>query len=459
MGGGQQATQPSLTDTTRVWKPTTAIDMSRRWLFVLFSFSCVLWLTTRPHNPPSDVLALARAPLVDVHSLTAILPLIPSTLPDLDELLAPFLVSTGILYEVAIVCPHALVADIHRQLRVVLSNAPLGHPKVSLYPWSGHTHHHQASLELVARVKTQWVLLLDEHGFKQTAECDRAYLLHPRAVHLPVGPRGFAGSSHSWSRLSPSDRVQSAVFLVPPFVASSSLLANAPLTSPSSAWSTLGNYVAKSTLGSFGGIVIGADILDTVACKPRTAIGVTFPNEESDVDPDSRILADITSVPISAKGFFVLAFPRKEDLRNFIPATCKLHNQGYTVLAYLYDTVDNAGFSSVVVERNCAIPCFQRSKGTLGFSDWLNSLGSVPDIVIGLDHQDFVSSTFSLLLEEPPFLNTTLMRLPRLELPYTEWIGTLTLHELRRSSFLSHRLILTLLCETQIGTSPKLHSV
>ncbi|KAH0836517.1 hypothetical protein J3R83DRAFT_8156 [Lanmaoa asiatica] len=51
--------------------------------------------------------------------------------------------------------------------------------------------------------------------------------------------------------------------------------------------------------------------------------------------------------------------------------------------------------------------------------------------MIGLDHQDLVSSTFSLILQRPPFLNTTLMRLPRLELPYTEWIGTLTLHELR----------------------------
>lgn len=417
--------------------------MPRSRLFGLFALLCILWLTTRSPSPPSDVLAPAQAPFVDVHSLTVVLPLISSTLTALDELLDPFLVSTNILYEVAIVCSHSLVADVHRKLRVVLSNAPLGHPKVSLYPYPGLTHHLQASLKLIARVKTQWVLLLDEHGFKQVAECDKAYLLHPRAVHLPVGPRGFAGSSHNWSQLSPSDHVQPAAFLVPPFVAPSGLLAGAPLTSASSlVWPVLGDYIAKSTLGSFGGIVIGADILDTVACNPSTAFDITFPDEESDDDPDSSTFADLGSLPISPKGFFVLAFPRKEDLRDFTPATCKLHHQGYSVLAYLYDTVNETEPSGVVNERNCTIPYFQRSKETPSFSDWLNSLGSVPDIVIGLDHQDLVSSTFSLILEQPPFLNTTLMRLPRLELPYTEWMGTLTLHELRRSSFFSHGLIL-----------------
>lgn len=411
-----------------------------RWLFVLFAFLCIHWITTRSPSPPTDtVLAPAQAPLVDVHSLTVVLPLISSTLAGLDELLAPFLVSTNIVYEVAIVCPHPLVTDVHLKLRVALSNAPLGHPKVSLYPWSGLTHHHQASLEVIARVKTHWVLLLDENGFRQTAECDRAYLLHPRAVHLPVGPRGFVGSSKNWFQLSPSDHGQLATFLVPPFVSPSSLLAKAPLTSPSSlVWPVLGNFIAKSSLGSFGGIVIGTDILDKVACNPRTAFDMTFPDVESNDDPDSRPVADLGPLPISPKGFFVLAFPRREDLRNFIPAACKLHRQGYTILAYLYDTVDEPESSGVVNENNCTIPYFQRSNETPSFSDWLTSLGSVPDIVIGLDHQDFVSSTFSLILEQPPFLNTTLMRLPRLELPYTEWMGTLPLHELRCSSFLSH---------------------
>ena len=298
-------------------------------------------------------------------------------------------------------------------------------------------HHHQASLNVIARVKTQWVLLLDEHAFMQVAECDRAYLVRPRAVHLPVGPRGFAGSSPNWSQLSPSDRIQPAAFLVPPFVAPSTLLAGAPLTSPPSlVWPALGTYIEKSTLGLFGGIVIGTDI---ATCNPRTEFDATFPDEESDDHSGSR---DLGPLAISPKGFLILAFPRKEDLRNFIPATCKLHHQGYTVLAYLYDTIHDPQLSGVVDERNCTVPHFQRSKEAPSLSDWLASLGSVPDIVIGLDHQDLVSSTFSLILEQPPFLNTTLIRLPRRELPYTEWIGTLTLYQLRRSSSLFHRLTL-----------------
>lgn len=376
-----------------------------RWLFVLVLF--LLWFTA---SPP------AQTPFVEDQSLTVVLPVIHSTLPRLDHLLAPFLVSTTIIYEVAIVCPQTLVSDAHRKLRTVLSNATLGHPKVSLYPWSGLVHHHQASLDVIARVKTQWILLLDERAFNQVAECDRAYLVHPRAAHLPVGPRGFAGSS----QLSRSDRAQPAAFLVPPFVAPSALLASAPLASPPSVWPALGTYIAKSTLGSFGGIILGT-------CSPMTESG---PDEES---------GDDDLAPISPKGFFILAFPRKEDLKNFIPATCKLRHQGYTVLAYLYDSIDEPG---VVDERNCTVPYVHRSKEAPSLSDWLPSLGSVPDIVIGLDHQDLVSSTFALMLQQPPFLNTTLIRLPRSELPYTEWIGTLTLYQLRRSSSLSHKLIL-----------------
>ncbi|KAG6374837.1 hypothetical protein JVT61DRAFT_4222 [Boletus reticuloceps] len=397
------------------------MSLLSRWLLVLFAVLYFLWLSTHKastHGPAIHV------PFVEDHSLTVILPVIQSTVASLDHLLAPFLVTTTIIMEVAIVCPNSLVPDVHRKLRIILSNATRGHPRVSLYPWSGVTHHHQASVEAIARIKTQWVLLLDEHGFKQVAECDRAYLVHPRAVHLPVGPRGFTGSALNWSQLSSSDRIQPAAFLVPPFVVPSNLLARPLLTTPPSLfWPALGTYVAKSTLGLFGGIVIGADILNKVDCNPTTTNG-------SDDDPDSRTLVDPSSLPIS-DGFFVLAFPNKEDLKNFIPATCKLHHKGYTVLAYLYDTIDEAEFSGTVNDRNCTVPYFRRSKETAGLSDWLNSLGFIPDIVIGLDHQDLVSSTFSLILELPPFLNTTLIRLPRRELPYTEWIGTLTLDELR----------------------------
>lgn len=407
---------------------------ARRTLLVISAILSLLWLTTRPSS--NDV-QLEHAPFVEDHSLSVILPVIPSTIASLDELLAPFLAPTTILYEVVIVCPHSLVTDIHRKLRVNLSNAAPDHPKMSLYPWSGLTHRHQAFLQVIAQVNTQYILLLDEHGFKGISECNRAYLLHPRALHIPAGPRGFTRSSHHWAQLSPSSRAQPAAFLIPPFIAPSGLLSKALLTSsPSLDWPSVGNYIAKSTLAPFGGIVIGTDIY-TVAWNTGTESDMTFPDKESVDVLNSHASSGLGSMSISSRGFFVLAFPRGEDLRDFIPATCKLRHQGYTVLAYIYDPES----SGVVVESNCSIPYFEHPKETPSFSDWLISLGSVPDIIVGLDHQDPVSSTFSLMLERPPFLNTTLLRLPRLELPYTEWIGTLTLHELRRSSLSLHRLV------------------
>lgn len=393
--------------------------MPRHSLLLVLATLCLVWLTTRP----SGTLEPAQAPFVEDHSLSVVLPVIPSTLAGLDELLAPFLVTSTTIYEVAIICPHSLTADIHRRLPLILSNAALGHPKVTLYPWSGFMHHHQAALQTIARIKTHFTLLLDEHGLNQIAECDRAYLLYPRVVNLPTGPIGFAGSRPNWSQLSPSDREQPAVFLVPPFVAPSSVLAEVPLNSHSLDWSSVGNYIAETTSSSFGGIVIGKN--DAGACNTTIKSNTTSSDE----------ILGPGSIPTSLEGFIVLAFPHKEDFREFIPAACKLRHHGYIVSAYIYDPQS----SVIAIESNCTLPYVERSKDTPGFSDWLNSLGSVPDVVIGLDHRDLVSSTFALILEQPPFLNTTLMRLPRLQLPYTEWIGTLTLHELRRSFIFFHR--------------------
>ncbi|KAH0836518.1 hypothetical protein J3R83DRAFT_8157 [Lanmaoa asiatica] len=249
-----------------------------RWLFVLLAFLYFVWLTTRSHSPPSDALDLAQAPFVEDHSLTVVLPLISSTLGSLDQLLAPFLVSTRILYEVAIVCPHSLVADIHRKLRIVLSNAPLGHPKVSLYPCKFFSSMNTVSSKLPNAT---------EHIWSTRVHC--ICLLDPADSRdrLIIGLSSRPPIVH--------DQQQ---FLVPPFVAPSSLLARAPLTFPaSSVWSALGNYIAKSTLGSFGGIVIGADIMDTMTCNARAEFDITFSDEESDDNPDPRTLADLGSVP------------------------------------------------------------------------------------------------------------------------------------------------------------------
>ncbi|KAF9218498.1 hypothetical protein BS17DRAFT_762234 [Gyrodon lividus] len=390
-----------------------------------------------PHIGPSlDGAVVLSAPPVGEHSLTVILPVISSTLSSLDVNLAPFLVSTNTVYEVSVICPDTLVSETRRRLRFILSKAPHEHPKVSLYPWTGLMNHHQASLAAVSGSKTDWVLLLDEFAFQEVTGCDRDYLVNPRALQLPAGPRGLAGSSCNSSQLLPPGRLQAAAYLIPPFVAQSSLLVGVPLPSPSaSVWAAVGEHIAHSRPDMTGGLVIGPDTFDQTSCDMKVETEITFSDDGIDENEDRRdddIQVNSVSVPAYEEGFFALAFPRKEDLRKFAPVACNLHRRGYTLSAFLYDTTDaDIDFPSALKGRGCTIPYFQRSNEILNFSDWLDSLTSVPDIVIGLDHQDFVSATFSLTLERPPYLNITLIRLPRSELPHTEWMGTLTLRELR----------------------------
>ncbi|KIJ20676.1 hypothetical protein PAXINDRAFT_106349 [Paxillus involutus ATCC 200175] len=298
--------------------------------------------------------------------------------------------------------------------------------------------HHQASLAAVSRAKTEWVLLLDEFAFQEVTEDDRTYLLNPRALQLPAGPRGFAPLSRNSSQLLPAGRLQPADYLVPPFVAQSNLLI-VPLPSPLAlVWAALGEHIAQSRLDMIGGFVIGPDIFAQASCDLKMETEDVSSDDGIDGNEDHRdddVPANLRSVPAPNESFIALVFPCEEDLRKFAPVACNLRHRGYSLSAFLYDTTDaDVDSSSVLKAKDCIIPYFQRSNEIPNFSDWLDSLTSVPDIVIGLDHQDFVSATFSLTLERPPYLNITLIRLPRSDLPHTEWMGMLTLQELRRST-------------------------
>ncbi|KIJ65143.1 hypothetical protein HYDPIDRAFT_153126, partial [Hydnomerulius pinastri MD-312] len=389
-----------------------------------------------PDAPPSlnEELSAAihDAPSVCKHSLTVILPVIPETLSVLEETLAPFLISSDVLYEVAVICPDPLLLETRRALRSMLSMAPYEHSDVSVYPWYGLVNHHQAVLAAVPRSKTEWTLLLDENGFQKIAESDRAYLLNPRALSFPVGSLGFTDLSSNSSLLPRTVQFQPAAYLIPPFVAQSSLLAGVPPPShPSLIWSALGEYVAQSRLDMIGGVVIGRTDLNRISRHSREAISDGLSEDQlakNEVDGYS----DTDALPIGAPGVFALAFPHNEDLKNFMSVVCKLQRRGYAMFAFLYGTLDTDSiFSDVLDESGCVVDYIWRSDDISTFSDWLDSLPSVPDVVIGLDHQDFTSATFLLTLERRPYLNTTLIRLPRADLPYSEWMGTLTLQELR----------------------------
>lgn len=133
-----------------------------------------------------------------------------------------------------------------------------------------------------------------------------------------------------------------------------------------------------------------------------------------------------------SNGFISLAFSTMVDLGHFGPAVCKLQQQGYAISTFLYDVdVMNIKKPDVFV-KGCSIDYLTRSD-VATLSEWLDTLPTTPDVIIGLTEKDDISITFPMVLQRPRYLNTSLIRLPQAVLPHTEWMGALALEELRSS--------------------------
>ena len=104
--------------------------------------------------------------LIELGSLTAILPVTHDSLPGLEALLTTFLGRGPSLREVIVTCPEAIRSEIRRVLRnTVTTFGEHSHPDFSLRPWVGQLDQSVAVMRAASQVTTGWMLLLDE---KQT---------------------------------------------------------------------------------------------------------------------------------------------------------------------------------------------------------------------------------------------------------------------------------------------------
>ncbi|KIJ58377.1 hypothetical protein HYDPIDRAFT_34248 [Hydnomerulius pinastri MD-312] len=177
-----------------------------------------------------------------------------------------------------------------------------------------------------------------------------------------------------------------------------------------------------------GGVVIGYTDLNRISRHSKEAICDGL-SEDQLAENEEVSYSGADALPIDAPAVFALEFPH-EDLQNVMPIACKLQHTGYVISAFLYRTSDaDSTFSDVPNESGCVVVYIRRSHEISPFSDWLDSLPCVGDVVTGLDYQDFTSATFSLTLEGRLYLDTTLMILFSPPIPgvhdpeRTPWMG------------------------------------
>ncbi|KAG1850651.1 hypothetical protein F4604DRAFT_1592745 [Suillus subluteus] len=370
-------------------------------------------------------------PPIENHSLTAILPILSHSFEGLEVLLSPFLVPSDTIREVILICPQIILSDARRVLKKILSYSDtVDHPNLSLLPYTSSSIYNTTLTSAVFRVRTEWVLVLDNHGLQGLSSGQQAYLLSPLSISLPVGPNGFLRFFANSTRILATSDLEPAEYLIPPFVAPTHLF---PRTfshlADSDPWLAFGVHVAKTHLEMIGGLVLPSDISNLNCCEQNSRLP-SLEMTQIEHNPTGIISADNDDrTRKSTSGHFVLVVPQLEDLYAFMPVICRLQSIGHIVSALLYQvsSSDTMHCSS----EDCTLQCSTLSHTAPTFHGWLDSLDALPDVVLALDVQDFLSVTFTMVLSHEPYSKTTLIRLPRADIPHSDWIGSLTLLELR----------------------------
>ncbi|KAJ7634165.1 hypothetical protein DFH06DRAFT_1100660, partial [Mycena polygramma] len=383
-----------------------------RWLVpFLFAFYVFLSipeqdLDVRPSNKgaltfSSEALELVDAAVVEPGSLTAVFPVTSTTLSSLRNTLSSLSSPSSCVAKVLVVCPEPLLAQARAAIRQAVRDASESdkHPDISLYPWSGDPT--AGVLHAATDVFTKWLLLLNHAGFVGLSDRTREMLLCPVAADLPIGPRGFVGSLGNSSCAPPSPETRPASYLLPPFVLPSSLIQEIHED-----WSDLGHAVSQARSDWLGGVVRGFGDPDSHWCGA--------PRNPTPAPKD----------PISTSGgVFVFLLPSTDDLHFILQLVCRLHEHGHSVKILLYSESQTAfGLRETYPSCHLQYDTIRNDERRVFrmIDDWLARLGREPDVIFTVNEP----ATLPVRSER-----ATIIRIPRNDLMYVHWMGSLSLPE------------------------------
>lgn len=431
------------------------------WLLSAFLSSPVVLQNLSPElehhfqNPPLllDLKMLSLDASLDYlpsGTLSAILPILPTTLGDMKDLLDPFLNFNSRfspLREVIIVCPQSAVAEVRRELQAMFSSEGVD-LHVSLRPWPWQQTHadvQTAVLGFAAEVTTEWVLIMDENGLKRTTKLERSALLRPPNVTMPLGPHGLALNDYvpltsQWGLLQP------AHYLCPPFVMPS-FIAHAPNLNNKNGniWTNLGSYVSEHRADAVGGLRLRTSGSSSVQLDQPVSIDSSL---DWHIPLHEGILNDTVIAPsigdLSRTTDFVFLLQELDDLQRVSSLICRLltgeSRPNLWVLIYEnpYPSPNALGWKSAVFKSDACPIDYDILTGKQPFSsasstalmNWLRGRSRLAQIVFTHKEMDPLVS-FLIFQHDSIFSEATIISMPRKDLEYTDWMSSLTITELK----------------------------
>ncbi|KAF7294465.1 Succinate dehydrogenase [ubiquinone] iron-sulfur subunit, mitochondrial [Mycena kentingensis (nom. inval.)] len=380
----------------------------RRVLLAFFLFALYIFYSRGDKPPETDwthILDETQVARPHTASLGAVLAATRSSLPILKDTLASLIGPSSCVTKVLVICPESLVA----QTRVVIQQTVRDQsnhqqPDVALHPIPGSRSTVSAGdlFKASARLGTEVerVLLLDGEGLDGLSRRTRDMLLCPTATKLPLGPRGFDASNHSC--VAPSVNAQVAAYLLPPFTVPATLLQD-----PGESWAAMGDLVSQKY--SVGGIIQSFGDEDTNYCGPPVQT-----QQPQVLDTQTTFDAIVDDL-----GLFVFLFPTLDVLQDALPMACALHEAGHEIRILLYSDTRPAsaarGSSRCQLQYESLRKKHDDARALSAIQEWLGEQDRKADVLVTLD--------------ELPKWTSAVIRLPRQDLAYAQWMGTLSLRE------------------------------
>ena len=389
-------------------------------------------------------------PFFDSASTTAIVPVTSANVDRISDILEPLLMDHSSISALVLVCP----SDLLDHLTSVMQD---GHPDtymdISVSTWLEGTAEGWALLNAASQVHTEYLLILGQEGLSGLDDEARNRLLsHPILIDTAYG---FCGGSLDEKTsvtvcATPQAESQGTSFLLPPFVLPSTLVHvwNVSSEDPSDFWMLLGKHIAHDNVG---GIVQESSSPSTVnwclrTCQEHGLIidksSVECPVESS-LSPVGRLAPKLNA---SASNTLAIILPTLADFESFSSPACRFLESGYdvhvlirshnfdhnltrdTAFPWLHDQL----FSDICDISYSALHSATNDHANAeAVSFWLSSLNSTASVII-YGYTEGQSPPESEL-EEAHQLGSVIIALPQGDLPFCDWIASLSLRELRGS--------------------------
>ncbi|KAG7093874.1 hypothetical protein E1B28_007513 [Marasmius oreades] len=348
-------------------------------------------------------------------TLAVVIPLNSYGLSDLRNALSFF--GSPSVRQVLLLCPESISLEVEHSLRdLILSEKSSHHAVYSIIPRRNSDSLVAAVFESLSSSNSDWILVTDERGLEDIDPTSQELLLHPTSLVYPKGPRGIRLSSTEFLCLSPSSSIQTASYLVPPFVMPTNVVRG--LGGNPQTWQEFGEIVSKCMFGEFGGLVFPLHDSDTRENQDWCNLNDSGARSShiSNISSNEILVEDIgRDQPVLSErltNVFITIFSTLEELRLFAPVICSLQSNG-TKVHNLLDTRSGLSY-----DRMRTGSCVLEFK----------SLMSV-DIHSGFDPNSTVLITLAEM--DHRIHGATNIHISRKDLPYCSWMASLTEAEWR----------------------------